>query len=323
MSNIKLGISLYSFTKEYADGCLSLEECVKTAAELGAQGYEIVAAQMIPSYPYVSHDFLKQTKKWKEKYGIAPISYGANMDRGMLKDRDLTEDEMLQRAIIDVKSANKLGCKYMREQFLLSPKGLKRLAPYAELYDVKVGIEIHNPETPSTSIIKEYIKAIEESGSKYIGFVPDFGCFATKPNKPHWDEALKNGASLELLEMAAQLRYDNVPMEEAKDKLVKAGANEAVFGAFFGMYGFVTFYNEPDLEGLKKIMPYCIYFHGKFHYIGENNTEASIPYPEVLEVIKKSGFEGYIMSEYEDHSGRALLMTERHIKMEKEILNNI
>ena len=39
-----------------------------------------------------------------------------------------------------------------------------------------------------------YREAIEKSGSKYIGFVPDFGCFATKPNKPHWDEALKNGA---------------------------------------------------------------------------------------------------------------------------------
>ena len=323
MSNINLGVSLYSYTKEYAEGTFDFEGCVKQAAEAGAIGYEVVASQMIPSYPYISDEFLNKTIQLKEKYGISPISYGANMDRGMLRDRDLTEDEMLQRAIIDVKSANKLGCKYMREQFLLSPNGLKRLAPYAELYDVKVGIEIHNPETPSTPIIKEYIKAIKESGSSHIGLVPDFGCFAVKPNKPNWDEALKNGAQPELLEMATQLRYNGLSLDEARVKLEEAGANDAVMGAFFNMYGFVTFYNEPDLKGLEEIMPYCIYFHGKFHHIDENNQEASIPYPEILEVIHKSGYKGFIMSEYEDHTGKAIEMTKRHVKMEREILDKL
>ena len=36
-----------------------------------------------------------------------------------------------------------MGCKVMREQFLLSPEALVKLAPYAEAYNVKVGIEIH------------------------------------------------------------------------------------------------------------------------------------------------------------------------------------
>ena len=64
-------------------------------------------------------------------------SYAANMDRGMRKDRNLTEDEMLARAIIDLKSANKLGCHVMREQFLCGPNVLRRLVPYAEAFDVK------------------------------------------------------------------------------------------------------------------------------------------------------------------------------------------
>lgn len=321
MSDIKLGISLFSFTKEYATGQLDFEGCVRTAAELGATGYEIVATQMIPSYPTVSDDFLAMVEELRQKYGIGPVSYGANMDKGLLQHRDLTTDELVERSIIDIISASKLGCKIMRQQYLLSPEGLRRLEPYARLYDVKVGIELHNPETPSSPKMKEFIQVIKESNSEYIGLIVDFGCFATKPNKPHWDEALRQGARFELLELAAELRYKGVPLQEAWEILKKEGADTAVFTAFQGMYGFVTFYEEPDFEGFKEILPYCIHFHGKFHYLSEDNKEASIPYERILPIIADSDFTGYIVSEYENHaSGDAIEMTKRHIIMEKGIL---
>lgn len=323
MSRIKLGITLYCYTAEYARGIFSFEDCVAAAAANGVEGYEIVATQMIPSYPFISDEFAGRVQALKQQYGIGPVCYAANMDRGMLQDRDLTEDEMVARCINDIRCAHTLGCTILRQQFLLSPAGLRRVAPYAERYGVKVGIEIHNPETPSTAITQEYLRVIKESGSAYLGLIPDFGCFATKPNKPHWDEALSKGAPLKHLELAAQLRYDGVPLREAMERLKAAGANDAVFGAFQGMYGFVTFYKEPDLKGLEEILPHCIHFHGKFHYLDENNVEASIPYADILPVIAKSAFTGYIMSEYEDHvSGRAVEMTRRHILMEKAILGS-
>ncbi|WP_256758096.1 sugar phosphate isomerase/epimerase [Cohnella sp. WQ 127256] len=322
MGNIKLGVSLYSFTDEYVKGKLSLEDCIRTAAEYGADGFELVGTQMLSSYPYVTDRVLSEFKTMTNAYGIDFVSYGANTDRGVRSDRDLTEEEMLQSAIIDVKTAGKLGCKVMRAQYLLSPSALAKLAPYAESYGVKVGIEIHNPETPTSPIMQSYLEVIEQSGSKFIGFTPDFGCFATRPNKPHWDSALQNGAPLELLEMAAQLRYEGVPREEGRQRLLDAGANGAVMGAFQGMYGFVTFYKEPDLEGLKKIMPYVVHFHGKFHYLDEKLEEASIPYKDILPIIAESDFDGYIMAEYEDHiSGRALEMTERFLRMEQKLLS--
>lgn len=321
MSNIKLGVTLYCFTAEYARGILSFEDCVRTAAEMGAEGYEIVGTQMIPSYPYVSDEFLELVEDCAQKYGIRPVSYGANQDRGMIPGRNLSEDELLASAIIDLKSAHKLGCKIMRAQYLLSPNALRRLAPYAEEYGVKVGIEIHNPETPRTPIVKEYLKVIKETGSKFIGLIPDFGCFATRPNKPHWDDALKAGAKLEHLELAAKLRYEDVPKEEARKQLIEAGAGGPVFGALEGMYGFVQFRREADIEGLKEILPYCIHFHGKFHYLDEQNHEVSIPYHQIIPAINDSDFEGYIVSEYEDHvSGRAVEMTKKHILMEKKLL---
>lgn len=52
MSKVKTGITLFSLGTPYLKGELDLEGVIRTAAELGAEGYEIVATQMIPSYPF-------------------------------------------------------------------------------------------------------------------------------------------------------------------------------------------------------------------------------------------------------------------------------
>ena len=324
MAKIKTGITLFSLGTPYLKGELDLEGVIRAAAEMGAEGYEIVASQMIPSYPHVSDEFVDFINKMRDKYGIGPCCYGANMDRGMLRDRDLTEDEMVARAITDIISANRLGCTVMREQYLLSPNGLKRIAPYAEAYNVKVGIEIHNPDSPITQPILDYVKAIEESGSKYIGFVPDFGCFATKPNKPYWDRALAAGAPLEALEQMAQLRYDEVPQEEAmKIMMPTLQKYPVLFSTLSSMYGFVQFRKSctAELEGLKKIIPYCFEMHGKFHYVDENLHEPAIPYEEIIPVVAGTDFDGYIISEYEDEGGYpAVEQVTRHVAMVKKLL---
>ena len=322
MANIKLGITLFCFGTEYASGEYSFEDCVREAAKMGSKGYEIVATQMIPSYPYVSDEFLGMVNACKAKYGIGPVTYGANQDRGMRVDRDLTDDEMLAMAIIDLKSANKLGCKYMRVQYMMSPEAFERLAPYAEIFDVKCGIEIHNPETPTSPKMLKYLEVIKRTGSKYIGFVPDFGCFATAPNYPKWKKALEDGVPEKFLNLARDMKYDDVPIEEASKRLIEAGAPMQIMGMLQGMYGFVQFRREADLEGLKSIIPYSFEFHAKFHYLDENNHEPAIPYEEILPVIAASDFDGYIMAEYEDELNvGGKVFTHRLIELEKKILN--
>ncbi len=324
MGNIKTGITLFSLGSLYLTGDLDLEGVIREAAAMGADGYEIVAAQMIPSYPYVSDEFVEFVEMCREKYGIGPISYGANMDRGMLKDRDLTEDEMVARCITDIISASRLGCTVMRQQFLISPNGLARIAPYAEAYNVRVGIEIHNPDSPITPIMLEYLDVIEKSGSKYIGFIPDFGCFATGPNYPYWQRALQAGATEEQLTRMANYRYDDVPMHEVMKLMADdLKACPALMGTLSGMYGFVQFKKDIDaeLEGLKRIMPYCFEMHGKFHYVDENLHELAIPYERIIPVVKEAGFEGYIVTEYEGGDEYGVLeQNRRHVAMVKSLL---
>lgn len=326
MSDIKLGATLFCYGTEYARFQYDFEECVKQAALAGATGYEIVGTQMLPSYPNVSDEFLGLVNDLKNKYGIGPVGYGANNDKGMRNDRNLTDDEMLADAVIDLKAANKLGCKVMRAQYMLSPAAFERLEPYARLYDVKVGIEIHNPETPTSPLMREYLEVIKKTGSKYLGFVPDFGCFAVAPNKPQWIKAIEAGVKEEHLQLAADMRYAGVGLEEAREKLMQAGAHPAINVALQGMYGFVQFKSKEALPGLleelKEILPYSFEMHGKFHYLSEDCVEPSIPYKEILEVVKNSDFDGFLISEYEDelYCG-GTEFTRRHIEMEKRTLS--
>ena len=323
MSNVKLGVTLYSFTTEYCKGIMTLEDCIRTAKNLGAEGFEIVATQMIPSYPYVDEKFLGEFKAICNAYAMEPVCYGANMDRGLRGDRNLSDEEMIAMAVNDIKNAYKMGCKCVREQYLIGPDNFAKLAPYAEAYGVKVGIAIHNPDTPITPMTESFLEAIDKSGSKYLGLVPDFGCFATKPNKMGWDNALKAGAKVELLEMARDMKYDNMPLEEAKKKLIEAGATEVELSTQQDMYAFLQFKKDisKELEGLKKIIPYCIHMHGKYHYVYENLEESAIPYDQILEVVRNSDYDGYIVSEYEEYnSGHSVEMLKRHLLMMKKYL---
>lgn len=322
MSNLKLGLTMFCFTNEYNTGKYSFEDCVRVAAENGACGYEIVGSQMLPDYPRVSDEFLGLVNDCKAKYGIGPVSYGANQDRGKLPGRDLTDDELLALTILDLKAVHKLGCKLMRVQYMMSPAAFERLAPYAEMYDVRCGIEIHNPETPTSPKMLEYVEVIRRSGSKYLGFVPDFGCFATKPNKPMWDAALAAGVDEKYLQMAAELRYNEVPQDVAMKKLFEEeGAPMEMMRAFQGMYGFVQFRRNFDAESLKFIIPYTVYFHGKFHYLDEQDREASIPYEEILPIIAESAFDGYLIGEFEDELNcGGTEFSRRFINMAKRIV---
>lgn len=323
MSNVQVGVSIYSYTQEFAKNEYDLEKCIEQAASHGAKTIEIVGSQMLKSYPNISDEEALYIKEICKKFEVTLVSYGANSDRGLRSDRDLSEDELFHSACIDLQTAHKLGCKVMRAQFLITPEVFERIAPYAEAYKIKVGIEIHNPETPSSNIVQQYLEVIKKTGSKYLGLIPDFGCFAVKPNKPHWENALKNGGRKEVLELAAKLRYDNVDRNQAMQVMIKAEANSAEMLAFQGMYGFVTFYTHPDFDGLKEILPYCVHFHGKFHYISESLEEASIPYPEIIRIIHESDFDGCIVAEYEDQSGPSDIMVSRYMKLMHKILEEL
>lgn len=299
MSEIRLGISLFSFSDEYYKYQFSLEDCIAKAAKLGAQGIEIVAPQMVKGYPCPSEEFITSVRSCCEKNNIELYSYGAYPDRGMRSDRDLSEEELFQAALTDLIYAQKFGCKNMRELNLLSPRVFERLIPYAEAYDVKIGLELHNPETYADPMIRSYLDVMVRSGSPYVGFIQDFGAYMEHPYKLLIDEAIDMGGHKDIINMIIDATWNEMPLEEIAQKAAGMGANE-IDKTFLGPLMKKRF-KPADYEGFQALLPYTHYFHGKFYYIDENLFDSSIPYHKLIPLIKESEFNGYIMSEYEGH----------------------
>jgi hypothetical protein len=71
-----------------------------------------------------------------------------------------------------------------------------------------------------------------------------------------------------------------------------------------------------DADSLAACMPFAVNVHGKFFDIDQNGEEPSIAYGDMLKVMRESGYEGYICSEYEgwalDAEPNAVEMVRKH-----------
>jgi hypothetical protein len=51
-----------------------------------------------------------------------------------------------------------------------------------------------------------------------------------------------------------------------------------------------------------ELLPYTRHIHGKFYGVNESGVETSIPYPEIMALLKKEGYQGTISAEWEGHA---------------------
>lgn len=188
-------VTLRNFSGKYLQRQIDFAQMISVAAQTNADGYELPATQLVPSYPYVSDEFAALIVQCGNQYGIRPVCYAASMDIGKIKGRQLTEAEMLSCVITDIQSANALGCKILREPYFLPPEVLARLAFYGEVYGVQVGIEV--PEMLTESNVYPYIQRVQEIESKYIGLIPEIRCsIFSAQNEARWASWNTNLAQL-------------------------------------------------------------------------------------------------------------------------------
>src|SRR5665647_2144955 len=133
-ASIKRGVSLYSFQEEYFLQKMSLEDIIAATERLDIPGVEIIPDQMIPGYPNISAEFLKQWHGWMETYGRTPVCMDMFLDWNKFKGRVMSEDERVESIGVDIVNANKLGCGIIRVIHDVEPRVLERLVPAAEKY---------------------------------------------------------------------------------------------------------------------------------------------------------------------------------------------
>lgn len=306
--NIELSLTLYALSAEYVHGKLTLEGCLAKAKEMGYSGIEMVASQMVPEYPYPSEVWMDGFVALLGKYGLKPVCYSAYIDMGTHSDRDLTEDEIFQSTLNDMIYAKRMGFQMVRTQHAISPAIFRRMLPYAKRIGIILSIEMHHPHTPEVPVWKEYFKIIDQSGG-YLGMVPDFSIFAEHPHALFIEQMVSDfGCRKDKVDEIIRLHAEG----KSREDILKGDYTDAerrCVDEVFHNYGS----GAAHLEWLDEILPRTVYIHGKFwHMDGEEDT--CVPTAKIIPLIKKSGYTGYIASEYEGHHFLAQPDTETQLR---------
>jgi sugar phosphate isomerase/epimerase len=295
-NNIKRAVSFYSFQQEYLLRQMTLEDCVAVSEKLDIPGIEIVTEQMVPGFPKVPDSFFEQWHGWMEKYGRTPVCHDQFLDMNLYKGRMMTEDEMVESMLRDIKFAHRLGCTVIRVIVDTPPEVIARSAPYAEEYNVKLGLEIHAPSHFDAPLIQNQLEMMERVGSPYLGVIPDFGIFVRRLPRILTERWLRDGMKESIANYVVEARESRTPPEKLEENILKLGGTQKdVATAIYSTYYMIW----SDPRRMLDFMPRILHVHGKFYEMLPDYTEYSIPYEEIIPVLIEGGYDGYLSSEYE------------------------
>lgn len=300
----KLGLTLYSATAELAAGWYDLDSLLARVANAGiGPGIEIVASQSLPAYPAVSGDFVRTWRGAFDKYGFTASSFGANLDMGRRRDRDMTPDEEFEFTKVLFEGARELDFPLVRIQSA-KPDLLRRLLPLAERLDLKMAYEIHAPLGPNSPEIMKVREVYEELDSPLLGFVADFSSTMHSMSPTLLRAVRKMGLDDAAVARMQEIWASEDPMRLRQQTFINylqsCGIDPSTLGPLsrlaFNMHGHV------DPGEWADIMPQILHVHAKFYDIDESGQEPAIDYPELVRVFSEGGYQGYWSSEWEGHA---------------------
>ncbi|GAB5078453.1 C-glycoside deglycosidase beta subunit domain-containing protein [Arthrobacter sp. AD-310] len=299
-----LGLTLYSASAEFRAGWYDFDGLLNRVAELGiGPGIEIVASQVLPNYPRVSDDFTRSWQEAFDKYGFAASSFGANLDMGRRRDRDMTPDEEYEFTETLFHAARKLGFPLVRIQSA-KPDLLRRLLPLAEDLELKLAYEIHAPLGPNSPEIMKVRDVYAELDSPLLGFVADFSSTMHSMSPTLLRAVRRAGLDDDAIVKLQAIWATDAPMRARQEEFIgylrARGFDPARLGSFahlaFNMHGHVSPKEWAD------IMPQILHVHAKFYDIDDQGSEPAIDYPELVRVFVEGGYRGYWSSEWEGHA---------------------
>ena len=293
--SIKRGVSLYSFQEEYFLRTLSLEDCIRTAGQIGARGIEIIPEQSIPGYPHLTDEFVATWFGWMRQYGTTPVATDLFLDTKLYPDRWLTLEEQVASVRRDVDIAVRLGATVIRAIINTPPEVMEAAAPYAEEQGVRLLLEVHAPFHYSHPWIEQHLEVMHRIGSPALGLMPDMGTFVRRFPRVVSERALRDGAKPELVDLIVQTYDDHGDTHALADIVNYRGGGPVEFG----LARQATHYIWSEPKAMLPHMPLIGHIQAKFYEMTDDEVEYSIPYDEIVPVLQEGGFDGYLSSEYE------------------------
>jgi sugar phosphate isomerase/epimerase len=295
--SIKRGVSLYSFQNETFLGLMNLEDCIRTCAEMGAFGIEIIGEQSFWGHPEqpVPDAAIDNWHSLINKYDAVPISHDFMLDYKRYKGREMPFDEQVASVRKDIDFGARLGMKYIRALVSIAPEVLVAAAPYAEEKGITILIEVHAPLHFDHPWIIRHAEAFEKSGSAALGFLPDMGMFLHAFPRVWKERFVRNGVPQKIADYIEQAYADRVLSEYVLLNVREMGGEGPSLAMAETLRHNAAFEPKRMLDHIDRIHN----IHGKFYEMTEDCVEPSIPYDEIVAVLKQGGYDGYICSEYE------------------------
>ncbi len=322
-NGIKFGVSSFCYSTEFYHGKMTLSDCLRETKAAGAEGFELVGSHHMPGFPTPNEQWLRDFRAVGEALGVQIHCYATHVDRGRRTDRQLTDDEMLQSTIKDLEYARLLGAEMIRTQYILRPRMMERILPWAERFKVKVGVEMHPPHRLDRPVWIEFMDTFRRLNSPFIGIIVDFGCFQDKPPKGWAKPYVDIGVPPQLAEEIMTAHSQKQSKEEIAEKIRQSDAGYFAGKMLDELYEWYQPCDEKTFRDFRESLPYAIEIHGKFFDI-VNGKEELLPYDRLLSIMQEEKYSGYLTSEFEGFFLKDQVDSVRqvrdHIEMEKRIL---
>ncbi len=296
-----LGVTLFSFTNEWQQKLYTLDEMIAKVAESGiGPGIEIVGFQSFRSYPDVSDADADHFQNQLAKYGLIPTCLGANVDLGRRRDRLMTADEIYETVRRQLVSAKKLGFPIMRVPPTAGELTLENLLSLAEEYEIQLAVELHSPLSVYHPEVVKLRSMFERLKSPLLGFIPDFSATMTSVPEGHWNNVRRAGAPEELIDAAKVIWRTDDPIPAKFGALAESCKLFGVGPSVIGQINMtMTMFGHTPVESWREIMPYVKHVHGKYYQVTKAGIEPSIPYRDLMQLLKREGYQGTISAEWE------------------------
>jgi hypothetical protein len=194
-----------------------------------------------------------------------------------------------------LKFASRLGFKVMRVIVSASPETMERCIPYAEQYGVKMAIEVHSPWHLDHPWILRHIELMERTATQFYGLLPDMGIYTGRFPRVQRDRFVRNGVRPHIADYITSAFEQRVLSEYIVGNVREMGGTP--IEVVMAEQARHQIWSNP--KRLLEHIPRIFHIHGKFYEMVDDNSEYSIPYDQVVAVLKAGGYDGYISSEYE------------------------
>lgn len=340
---LNLGVSLYSFQQDVRRG-VSLEEILKSCSKIGAKGIEMVPEQSVTDLQFegVDVNFIAQWKDWMAEYDLTPTNCNLYDDLWVYPSRPLTEAERIQKLQRGLQFAKNLGFKTARvsvDYGYPDTPHLENSIKIAEDYGIIASLEIHSPYSLKSNWAQAWFNLIDRTGTKFAGIHPDGGIFDVAPRVRAVENALKNGANPEIVEMI-KTKYAEIVKRryETAEILHLDGDYRKTFG-----YGeeeiremvkdmgggplessLVARFSCDDPAWIVEYAKYIVHFHGKFYDMVDDGNggfdEPSINYKGIVESLVKADYKGWVSTEYEGQGAYSAIDCEEECPTGEDIV---